>query len=259
MTPARRWLVAFAVLFVAYQAPEGLGARLLHNGLLANLMMVAFLPIAWAVARWLQRGMGAAYALEWRARHGAWLLAGFVLALAMKVIALRVGLAAGIYTPGAPSAPSAPVAVIGTLAWLALSTFVPSIAEDILTRGFWARIPGWRWSGPGLVAFTATLYVLNHIYRLGNGPAEWLMLLCYGLAYGAALWRTGSLWSAVGLHWGWNFAGAAWDLALPTEVARVALAKGLSGGAHLLMLAVVLILWPRQNGVRDTYGSGNGV
>ena len=245
MTATRRWLVAFAVLFVAYQAPEGLGGRVLHNGLLANLMMLAFLPIAWGVARWLQLGMGSAYALEWRARQGAWLLAGFALALAMKAIALQVGLANGIYLPGAPAAAPAPVALAGMLVWLAISTFVPSIAEDIVTRGFWARVPGWRWRGPGLIAFTAGLYVLNHVYRLGNGPAEWAMLLCYGLAYGAALWRTGSLWPAVGLHWGWNFAGGAWDLAWPTELGDPLLAKALSGGAHLLMLGVVLWLWPR--------------
>lgn len=246
MRPTWRWMVAFVVLFVAYQAPEGVGARWLQNGNLAAGMMLAFLPVAWGMARWLGLGMGAAYALEWRARHGGWLLAGFVLALAMKAIAIRVGLAYGIYTVGASPVPLAWGAALGTLAWLGLSTFVPSIAEDIVTRGFWARVPGWRWTGPGLVGFTAVLYVLNHIYRLGNGPAEWLMLLCYGLAYGTALWRTGSLWAAVGLHWGWNFAGAALDLVWPTEIAAASLSRGLSGAAHLVLFALVMLLSARS-------------
>lgn len=245
MRPAWRWILAFVVLFLAYQAPEGIGGRWLQNGNLAAGMMLVFLPIAWGVARWLGLGMGAAYALEWRARHGTWLLSGFVLALAMKAIAIRVGLTAGIYAAAEPTTPLAPAAVLGTLAWLGLSTFVPSIAEDIVTRGFWARVPGWRWTGPGLVVFTAVLYVLNHIYRLGNGPAEWLMLLCYGLAYGAALWRTGSLWAAVGLHWGWNFGGAALDLVWPTAMVAANLSRELSGASHLLMLALVLTLWKR--------------
>ena len=244
MTATWRWVVAFIVLFVAYQAPEGIGGRVLQNGAVAAALMLAFLPIAWLVARWLGRGMGTAYALEWRARYGGLLLSGFCLAVAMKAVALQVGLTYGIYAPGAAVSPALGV---GMLVWLGFYTFIPSIAEDIVTRGFWARVPGWRWTGPGLVGFTAVLYVLNHLYRLENGPAEWLMLLCYGLAYGVALWRTGSLWAAVGLHWGWNFAGQAWDMVWPTELVMPAMARGLSGVAHLCLLVLVCLLWRRPS------------
>lgn len=249
--PAARWVPAFAVLFLFYQLPEGLGARLLHQPGTAALLMLAFLPVAWAVARWLGLSMAQGYALEWSRRNGGWLVAGLALALATKALAVWVGLQQGIYTTAGTSTPTAEAAAIaGTLAWLALSTFVPSLAEDIVARGFWWRVPGWSWSGPRLVVFTAVLYVLNHVYRLGAGPAEWLMLLCFGLAYGAALWRTGSLWAAVGLHWGWNFAGPALDLAWPVELADATLARYLSGAAHLLMLLVVLAAWRSRADVK---------
>jgi len=58
--------------------------------------------------------------------------------------------------------------------------------------------PGQRWV---FILVSAALYVLNHIYRLHKGPVEWGMLFCFGLAYGSVLWRTRTLWAAVGLHW----------------------------------------------------------
>lgn len=238
-----RWWPAFALLFAAYQAPEGLAARWLGQPALAAALMLAFLPLAWAVARRLGLGMAAAYALEWRPQATRWLLGGLALALAAKAAALAAGLQLGVYA-AADQAPTTAAALAGTLAWLALATFVPSLAEDLLTRGFWARVPGWRWRGLAYVLFTTTLYVLNHVYRLANGPAEWLMLACFGLAYAAAAWRSGSLWAAVGLHWGWNFAGQALALGWPTQVLAPAQARGLSAGAHLLLLGVVL-LWPQ--------------
>lgn len=246
MRSPAHWIPAFFVLLVAYQAPEGLGARWLQQPMLAAVMMLAFLPTAWIVARTLGLRMGAAYALEWSAGRALWLTAGLALAIIVKGIAVLIGLRMGVYSPGPPTTAVFDIASLsGTLAWLALSTFVPSIAEDILTRGFWARIPEWHWRGLGFVLFSSLLYVFNHVYRLGNGPAEWLMLLCFGLAYATVFWRTGSLWAAVGLHWGWNFAGPALDLAWPTELVNPDGQRWLSAAANLLMLAIVLLFWRR--------------
>jgi membrane protease YdiL (CAAX protease family) len=181
--------------------------------------------------------MGAAYALEWN-RHAAWLLGGgFILALLAKLGALLVGTQLGLYYSAPGGVPLEDF--LQALAWTTVFTFVPSIAEDILTRGFWARVPAWRWSAWRFVLFSSSVYVLNHVYRLGNGPTEWLMLFCFGLAYATALWRTGSLWAAVGLHWGWNFAGAMlgawWDDARPGG------GWWLSAITHLLLTAICLL------------------
>ncbi len=63
-----RATVAFAILFVAYQAPEGVGSRLLGSFAVQAVLMLAFLPIAYAVGRWLGRGFDA-FALF---RHPGW-------------------------------------------------------------------------------------------------------------------------------------------------------------------------------------------
>lgn len=90
------------------------------------------------------------------------------------------------------------------------------------------------------VLASSAIYVLNHIYRLVDGPLAWLTLFCFGLAYAAALWRSGSLWAAVGLHWGWNLGNGGVDAVMPAVVADARLAPVLSIGAHLLMLLLVL-------------------
>jgi hypothetical protein len=119
-------------------------------------------------------------------------------------------------------------------------TFIPSFAEDILTRGFWYRAARIGWRGAWFVPFSALMFMLNHLYRLGDGLSHCLMLFSFGLAYAVALWRSGSLWLAVGLHWGWNLANALLDRVLPVEVVNTAAAPYLSASVHLALAAMLL-------------------
>jgi membrane protease YdiL (CAAX protease family) len=128
---------------------------------------------------------------------------------------------------------------------MVFSTFVASISEDILTRGFIKRALPSLGARSLFIPVSAALYVLNHIYRLGNGPLEWLQLFCYGLAYAAALHYSGSLWPAVGLHWGWNFANSLADTTL--QVDRLSDVGGplLSAGTHVILFFLVLASAPK--------------
>jgi uncharacterized protein len=241
----QRWRApfVFAALFLLYQSAEGVGARWLHSfGVQAGLMVACVLA-AWPLSRWLGwKGYGA-YALPWRPAAGwAWLAGCLALALLGKMVAVAVGLRLGVYTSANGGLAWSGVAG-AALGMLLLGTFIPSLAEDILTRGFWYRAADIRWRrGAAFVLFSATLYVLNHIYRLDRGPLEWAMLLCFGLAYATALWHSGSLWAAVGLHWGWNLANGL--LAVDTlDPRRAAM---LSALAHLAFLLIVLALPARR-------------
>ncbi|MBL8352110.1 MAG: CPBP family intramembrane metalloprotease [Burkholderiaceae bacterium] len=245
MRRVAHWAPVFLLLFAWYQAAEGVGVLWLNQPAIAAAIMLGFLPLAWIAARALGARPAVAYGLCWSGRNAAWLAAGLALALAAKAISLAVGTALNIVVPAAapPAAPAAWQAA-GALGWLALATFVPSLAEDILARGFWSRLPAWHWSAPGFVLSTSLVYTLNHVYRLKNGPAEWFMLFCFGLLYATAFWRSGTLWAAVGLHWGWNLAGQSIPLGWPTEVVDPVSARLLSGLTHLAMLALVLGITP---------------
>jgi len=232
--------LVFAALFVAYQLPEGLGQRVLHSASVQGVLMVMFLPVAWLCGRALGfRGFDAWYmglSRGWLAL----LAAGFALSLAAKAASLGVGAGLGIYRVTA-GADAGGWQLLATALWMLPYTFIPSVAEDIVTRGFvmraFPRLSA-RWL---FIPASAALYVANHIYRLGDGPAEWLMLFCFGLAYAAALYYSRSLWPAIGLHWGWNFAGAFADRVTSVDVLAPAQGPLVSAAAHLAMLGVVVL------------------
>jgi membrane protease YdiL (CAAX protease family) len=231
VAPARLLLVA-AVLFFFYQLPEGVGNPYL-------LLLFPFL--AW----WGSRALGFSAMRAWYldARPGWWqcLALGLVLAVVAKFAAVAIGTHTGVYTFAWADAGSG-AALAGTLAFLAFSTFIASSAEDILTRGLVLRaFPrlGGHW---GFILVSAALFVLNHIYRLHKGPVEWLTIFCFGLAYAAALYRTRTLWAAVGLHWGWNLANNLVDTFAQSDIAQPAVAPLYSCAAHLVLLACALTL-----------------
>jgi membrane protease YdiL (CAAX protease family) len=243
-TPGWRVVVVFVVLFVLYQSAEGIGGKLLHSFLVQASLMVACVAAAWPLSRWLgYRGYGA-YALDRRLVSFAWLAMGLALALLAKGAAIVAGERLGIYAATGPSfARSGWAALAGAWPMLMLSTFVPSIAEDILARGFWYRAAEIRWRrGLAFVAFSAGYFVLNHLYRLDRGPTEWLMIFCMGLAYATALWRTGTLWAAVGLHWGWNLANGVLDPLLPADIVDVHGSALLTAVVHVVLALIMLAI-----------------
>ncbi|WP_231381785.1 type II CAAX endopeptidase family protein [Rhodanobacter sp. OR87] len=238
-----RWraMLAFVVLWLLYQSAEGVGGRWLHSFPVQAGLMLSCVLVAWPLSRWLgYRGYGA-YALTRRHGWQTWLPAGLLLAVLAKFAAVRLGLAWGVYAPDPQTASGGVASLLSALPLLLLSTFVASLAEDILTRGFWYRAAGVHWRGGVVfVLASSTIYVLNHIYRLADGPLEWFTLFSFGLAYAAALWCSGSLWAAVGLHWGWNLGNGVVDATLPATVVDARMAPCLSIGAHLLLLVLAL-------------------
>lgn len=245
MTQNERWraALAFVILFVLYQAAEGIGGRWLGSVSVQAVFMVAMVLAAWPVGRWLGFRGYDAYALEWRRPSAVLLAGGLALALLVKYVAVCIGMAFNVYAAVAPESPRvAAVSFLSSIPWALVATFVPSIAEDILTRGFFYRAARIRWLPWVFVLASSALYVLNHIYRLGAGPSEWVMLFCFGLAYATAVVRTGSLWLAVGLHWGWNLANVLIGDILPYQVLSPAWSPFLSAAAHLVILGVLFAI-----------------
>jgi membrane protease YdiL (CAAX protease family) len=237
-----RFGVAFAILFGLYQTAEYLQTRVVPPSPLGPVLMLATVLVAWPVGRWLSGGGYDAYGLDRRIDSLRWLGAWFVLAIMAKLGALAVGLGLGAVTLDASTARPALAGIAGALSIAALTTFIPSVAEDMITRGLPLRIPAIAGSAPVYLAFTAMLYTANHIWRLGWGPTEQLRLFCLGLAYAAGAWRAKSLWGAVALHWGWNFAGATGDLLVPVTLANDDANRLISAGMHVVLMVTMLLL-----------------
>ena len=240
-----RRLAAFIILFAIYQSAEGIGGRVLNSFAVQASAMIAMMIAAWPVGRWLLKGGGyRAYALAWRPRTATLLLGCLALAFIAKATALVAGFQIGAYTSFAVSAPT-DISVASIAILLALvSTFIPSIAEDILTRGLWWRATPWM-TGAAFILITSVIYVLNHIFRLAEGPAEWIRLFCFGIAYAAAMARFRTLWAAVGLHWGWNLANTLLDQFTAID-GNPDLTPWVSATTHLAMAAIVLAIPQRR-------------
>lgn len=244
-----RWRSAtvFLLLFALYQSAEGIGGHVLHSVPVQAALMVACVAVAWPLSRWLGYRGYEAYGLHQRHHWLGWLGGTLALAVLAKAFALAVGLRLEVYSLDGPIDAAGLRHTLVTLPMLALFTFVPSLAEDLVTRGFWYRAAAIRWrSGGVFVAATSAIYLANHLYRLERGPVEWLMLLCYGMAYATALWRSGNLWAAVGLHWGWNLANELFDALAPMSVVHAAAGSLLSAAAHVVMTALLFAVPARR-------------
>lgn len=97
------------------------------------------------------------------------------------------------------------VFIIQKLPMILLMTFVPSLAEDILTRGYlYAHL---KFLKPSIwILISSIIYVLNHIWRLNEGISVLSYLFFLGLVLAISIIITKSLWLTFGIHWGANIA-----------------------------------------------------
>jgi membrane protease YdiL (CAAX protease family) len=235
-------LVAFATVFVIYQASEGLQTVIAPGNPIGPALMAVALLAAWPLGRWLGWRGYDAFGLELVPKWPAILLGGLLLAALAKLAALALSPAVGAGTLGIAT----PDVSLAFVALAVVTTFVPSVTEDILTRGFLLRTIPVRLGAPAYVLGSAALYTANHVWRFDWGMTEQIRLFCLGLAYGAAAWRWRSLWGAVALHWGWNLTAA---LAGPVSLIGDGSADAsrlLSGAVHLVLLAIVFCLPGRR-------------
>lgn len=239
-----RPLLAFLCVFVVYQVAEGLQTLWAPASPAGPALMLLAALLPWPLGRWLGGRGYEVYGLRVTASVWPLVAGGLLLAGLAKFASLAAGLALGVHATSALHVTVTPAAIAAA----ALTTFVPSIAEDILTRGFLLRVFPVRLGFWGFTVSSALLYTLNHLWRFDWGATEQLRLFCLGLAYGAAAWRSDSLWGAVALHWGWNLSNALGGLLVPLEVQSQSGARLLSAAVHLVLLGVVLAwLQPRRS------------
>lgn len=245
MTTTRAWwsaLAGFVLLFDVYHAPEpfsGLGPAAIGKGL--------FFVVAVVLAR-VQAGRGlGAWGLG---LHPGWagnLARGVAIGVAFSALSLVVSSALGLVrvtsvAPARDLAAGLPLVLVITL--------VPSLAEDILTRGYPYHWLGGKLGAARFVVASATLFVLNHIWRLGDGAAVLSYLFVLGLALAFALTYTRSLWLTLGLHWGGNIVyQASVSLFAVEERAAGRATTWILCGAYALML-VVIVAGARWLGLR---------
>lgn len=192
-------VLGFVVLFGLYHAAEYAVFRQSVVGFL--ILQAVFFVFAWAIARW-QGGPGiAAWGLDFRSGVLRHLLPGMLFGAALYGTTLAVSLWAGSETIKEVPPVSA---MLGPLGLFVFGVFFSSFSEDVLTRGYVfghlrGKIGGWA-----IVLVSSVIYLLNHIYRLGDSFNVLLYLFLLGVLFAVPLMLTGRLWFTGGMHWAGN-------------------------------------------------------
>jgi len=238
----RRWpargLLAILIVWLPYIVSTGLQERLGQGGPLGPALMLLALLMCWPAARLI--GGRDPFALRMDRRLAILFAVSLGTGMAIQLVHWAVGAGLGLLTVERAAGDGLTAAL---LAMALLTTFVPSLAEDIITRGMplFASRPR-SLSVAALIALSAAIYTTNHLWRFDWGIAEQVRLFAMGLAFAAVALRTRSLWPAVGLHWGGNLAAAlATSLAAisPVEVTGDRLLSALL----YLLVALVFVPW----------------
>lgn len=128
---------------------------------------------------------------------------GFVAgAVFLGLTTLAIALAGGAGFRWAPASPEGILALAGPLAFFA----VFAAAEELLLRGYPIKVLDESWNRPAAVVATAGAFGLLHILNPGVGLLPALNVTLAGVILGLIYLQSGSLWLAIGFHWGWNFA-----------------------------------------------------
>lgn len=191
--------VSFLVLFSFYHLAEYM-IVFRNNAVGFFGFQLLFFLSAFLLGNWYSgKGLGT-WGLSPKIRWSH-LLIGIILGIALYAIPYFVSIATG----------NEVITEIPKLANL-LSSSLPfafgvlfsSFSEDILTRGvIYAGFnkmlkPFW------LGLLSALLYLLNHIYRLADGPETWLYLFLLGIIFVIPLLYTRQLWLTGMMHWAGN-------------------------------------------------------
>lgn len=230
--------------------------RLWELAIPSGLAVVAMLFSSWVMLRWVERRRFAA--LGFPLGQEAWrgLLLGVVIGGGFIVVLVVWQVAVG-WVRLEPEA--------GTLAgWLssvgslALLLLVAAAGEELLFRGYAFQVLVESIGVPLAVVLSSAAFGALHLFNPEVSPLAVLNIGLAGAIMAAAYLRTRSLWTATGVHWGWNWLMSAvfdlpvsgidfdvpvYDTVMLGPEAFTGGAFGPEGSVLTTVLSVPLIVW----------------
>jgi len=173
-------------------------------GLVADSLVLVPLALAALIMARIERRSIDAYGLPRRGAFGSRFWSGAALGFASlsAVIAVLVATHALRLAPsGVPAS-----ALVGAALLYGLSFLAVGLTEEFLFRGYaqttLAQGIGF-WPAAGLLSLG---FAATHADNHGENLIGVLQIVVYGMVFCYALWRTGTLWLAVGYHAAWDWA-----------------------------------------------------
>jgi membrane protease YdiL (CAAX protease family) len=195
-----KFIIGFICLFLLYHAAEYM--ILFKNSPAGFIVFQAFFfAAAWVIARWQFKQGLAAWGLSTRKHFLEHLLPGMMMGVILYGLTYFINLFTGAEIKVAVPQLSY---MIGPLLIFVFGNFFSSFSEDILTRGYLYKHINGKVNVPVLIFISAAVYLLNHIYRLGDGFVTCLYLFLLGVLFVIPLILTKRLWFTGGMHWAGN-------------------------------------------------------
>lgn len=129
---------------------------------------------------------------------------GFLLGVVIVVPVVVLAVLAGGLRYGSDD--GTVVEYLSTGAWTVAVLLGAAAAEEFLFRGYPLRVLAERWGSVAALALTTVAFSAVHGSNPHVGALALVNIALAGLLLGMILLVTGSLWWAIGLHAGWNFA-----------------------------------------------------
>ncbi len=193
-------VLAFVILFALYHLAEYM-IVFKNNVLGFFIFQLLFFLSAWLLGNWYNKSGLKSWGLPFSKRIFKNIFIGILLGVLLYAVPYVVSLALGIET--IVNFPD-----ITTLLKLglpfALGVLFSSFSEDILTRGLVFTYFNKKISTLALILLSASIYLLNHIYRLADGMDTLLYLFLLGVIFIIPLVNTKNLWLTGSMHWAGN-------------------------------------------------------
>jgi len=191
---------SFVVLFILYHLAEYM---ILFKNNIAGFFIFQFLFFfsAWILGNWNQKNGFFFWGLSLRKLKAKYLLIGIGLGIILYAIPLIISISIGVeFIAKVPPWND----ILKASLPFSFGVIFSSFSEDILTRGtvlgfFKNKVkPFW------IVLISATLYLLNHIYRLNDGFDTLSYIFLLGVLFMIPLILTKNLWITGFMHWSGN-------------------------------------------------------
>jgi membrane protease YdiL (CAAX protease family) len=196
------WKIAiiFSLLFVVYHSAEYM-IVFKNNPVAFFLFQGFFFILAWILGNWYSQNGLTAWGLPFTSKVIKFIAMGFVMGIILYGLPFTVSLLFGvekiIKIPDLKT-------IIATSLPFTIGVLFSSFSEDILTRGIFYAQFHTRLKSYWLAIGSAIIFLLNHIYRLSDGPESWLYLFMLGLVLVIPLINTKNLWFTGAMHWSGN-------------------------------------------------------
>jgi membrane protease YdiL (CAAX protease family) len=192
-----KFLAGFIALFVLYHGAEWFVLKS-YNPSVFLVFQMCFFIVAYLLARWQGFKGLSSWALKPSAGWFLQWITGMAMGIGLYSISFYV---AALINGNMPLQLPATSLYIKPLLLFALGSFLSSLSEDILTRGYLFRHIRPILPSGLFIGFSAIIYLLNHIYRLGDGLETILYLLLLGILFAIPLIYSERLWYTAGIHW----------------------------------------------------------